>query len=81
VCLYRVWRGDALLHYGKDQTLFCDHLLTFEFRRYERVVVPLSLYETWLDTQAWWRKTTAWVHGLYRDGFKGARLAAAGLAY
>ncbi|KAI0035885.1 ABC1-domain-containing protein [Vararia minispora EC-137] len=46
--------------------------------RYERLVVPLGIYEAYLDAQAWARKVKLWLIGL-RKGFKGASLAAAGL--
>jgi hypothetical protein len=43
------------------------------------LVIPLALYESYLDAQGWWRKVGAWVRGLRQRGLRGARLAAAGL--
>jgi len=48
--------------------------------RYERTWLPLTFYGAMLDTMAWWRKTRAWMSGLWMRGFEGAHMAAAGLA-
>lgn len=51
------------------------------YRRYEKLYRSLAVLEMFLDTQAWARKTAAWMRGLWRVGFDGAHKAAAGLAY
>ncbi|KAL5528446.1 hypothetical protein ACEPAF_7582 [Sanghuangporus sanghuang] len=46
---------------------------------YQKQYQRIRLVEFALDAQAWCVVTKAWVYGLYRRGFRGAHLAAAGL--
>ncbi|EJD02965.1 ABC1-domain-containing protein [Fomitiporia mediterranea MF3/22] len=46
---------------------------------YQKQKQSLRLVELALDTEAWVKKTKAWIRGLCRKGFRGAHLAAAGL--
>ena len=48
-------------------------------RDYQKRHQGIRLVELALDTEAWLVKTKAWLYGLYRRGFRGAHLAAAGL--
>ncbi|GAW08545.1 ABC1-domain-containing protein [Lentinula edodes] len=58
-------------------------LLTIEYFRcwwkYEKSLTLVVLTETFMDSQARAYKMQAWLHGLLRQGFRGAHKAAAGL--
>jgi hypothetical protein len=49
--------------------------------RYETTYRSIVVVETVMDIQAYLVKINAWLRGLSRTGLKGARRAAAGLAY
>jgi len=48
-------------------------------RKYETAVTKLSIVETYMDLEASYKKTKAWLHGWWRRGFAGAHDAAFGL--
>ncbi|EIM82704.1 ABC1-domain-containing protein [Stereum hirsutum FP-91666 SS1] len=85
-CATAVWRDDRrrVLDSMREQGLFSFHNLGEYIScwwRYEKLYRSLAVLEMFLDTQAWARKTAAWMRGLWRVGFDGAHKAAAGLAY
>lgn len=48
-------------------------------RKYQTFNQKIRMAECMMDFHAWWLVTRAWTRGLYTKGFRGARLAAAGL--
>ncbi|KIK67397.1 hypothetical protein GYMLUDRAFT_217651 [Collybiopsis luxurians FD-317 M1] len=83
-CLQSVWRSDQqrLIDQMRSSGLLSLGLLLEYFKcwwRYENGYIALALTETWMDSQAHIFKLRDWLHGLRRQGFRGAHKAAAGL--
>ncbi|KAJ3896299.1 ABC1-domain-containing protein [Lentinula edodes] len=83
-CLQSVWRSDQerLIGEMRVRGLLSFALLLEYFRcwwKYEKSSTLVVLTETFMDSQARAYKMRAWLHGLLRQGFRGAHKAAAGL--
>ncbi|KAI0063635.1 ABC1-domain-containing protein [Artomyces pyxidatus] len=85
-CAKAVWRDDRrrLIDEMIEKGLMSPGTLVEYFGswwRFEKLYRSLIVVETWMDAQAYARKTLAWLRGWWRKGFVGAHQAAAGLAY
>ncbi|ETW80424.1 hypothetical protein HETIRDRAFT_320637 [Heterobasidion irregulare TC 32-1] len=84
-CASAVWQDDRkrLIDDMRERGLFSPGILVEYFSswwKYEKLYRSLIIVETFMDLQAYARKTAAWARGLWGKGFEGAHLAAAGLA-
>ncbi|KAI0318269.1 ABC1-domain-containing protein [Amylostereum chailletii] len=84
-CATAVWQDDRqrVIDNMRGKGLLSPSSLVDYFGawwRFEKVYRSLIVYETFLDMQAWMRKTQDWIRGLWTMGFEGAHRAAAGLA-
>lgn len=69
------WQDDKLaLARNSQKRLYLKRWFTFQVRR-----LGFGTLATWMDIQASWRLTTAWIRGLFTLGFEGAWRARAGL--
>ncbi|KAJ3724516.1 ABC1-domain-containing protein [Lentinula raphanica] len=83
-CLQSVWRNDQerLIGAMRNRGLLSFSLLLEYFQcwwKYEKSLTLVVLTETFIDSQAYAYKMRDWMHGLRRQGFRGAHKAAAGL--
>ncbi|EIN11810.1 ABC1-domain-containing protein [Punctularia strigosozonata HHB-11173 SS5] len=84
-CARAVWRDDRRrLFEEMREKGFLSLGVWLEYVRrwwqYEKTFRGLGAVETYMDLQAWRVKTSAYLTGLWKWGFVGAHLAAAGLA-
>ncbi|KAF5385816.1 hypothetical protein D9615_002577 [Tricholomella constricta] len=85
-CTYAVWQDerrrliDAMKHNGILSLRLLKEYFTCWWK-FEKAYTQLVVVETFMDFEAYAVKTKAWIKGLWRRGFVGARQAAAGLAY
>ncbi|KAF8161107.1 ABC1 family-domain-containing protein [Crassisporium funariophilum] len=85
-CTEAVWQDERkqLIDTMRERGLLSSSLLFAYFTswwKYEKAYSQLSVLEAFMDVQAYLKKTSAWMHGLWLKGFKGAHDAASGLAY
>ncbi|KAA1474282.1 ABC1-domain-containing protein [Dentipellis sp. KUC8613] len=84
-CASAVWQDDRrrLIDQMREKGITSPSLLVEYFKcwwGYEKLYRSLIVVETFMDLQAHFRMTLAWLCGLYSRGFDGAHKAAAGLA-